>query len=139
MKTFLYSTRNLFWANPFAFGFHMLYIYNMKKSTKKDQNPVWDALANETRRQILDLLKEKPRTTGEIAAKLKSLDRCTVMLHLDVLAEADLIIIKREGKYRWNYLNVEPIQRIYERWLSSYAQPAATLLTRLKDDLETDN
>lgn len=97
---------------------------------------IWDALTNESRRQILDLLKEKPRTTGEIVTKLKKLDRCTVMLHLGVLTDAGLVIAKREGKYRWNHLNVEPIQRIYERWLSSYARPAATLLNRLKDDLE---
>lgn len=103
---------------------------------KANENLVWDALANETRRQILDLLKEKPRTTGEIAIKFRSLDRCTVMLHLGVLTDAGLVIAKREGKFRWNYLNVEPIQRIYERWLSTYAQPAAALLTRLKDDLE---
>ncbi len=111
----------------------MLYIYNMKKAR---ENLVWDALANENRRQILDLLKEKPLTTGQISLRLKKLDRCTIMLHLNVLAKADLIIVKREGKFRWNYLNVEPIQRIYERWLSTYAQPAAALLTRLKDDLE---
>jgi len=111
----------------------MLYIYNMKKAS---ENLAWDALANETRRQILDLLKDKPRTTGEITLKLKGLDRCTVMLHLNVLTEANLVIAKREGKFRWNYLNVEPIQRIYERWLAPYAQPAADLLTRLKDDLE---
>jgi DNA-binding transcriptional ArsR family regulator len=117
----------------------MLYIYNMKKARRNSaDNSIWDALANENRRQILDLLKEKPRTTGEIATKLKDLDRCTVMLHLDVLTEAGLVIAKREGKFRWNYLNVEPIQRIYERWLSTYAQPAATLLNRLKDDLEID-
>lgn len=111
----------------------MLYIHNMKKAS---ENLVWDALANESRRQILDLLKEKPRTTGEIAMRFKGLDRCTVMLHLRILTEAGLVIPKREGKFRWNYLNVEPIQRIYERWLSTYAQPAAALLTRLKDDLE---
>lgn len=104
--------------------------------TKATDNLVWDALANDTRRQMLDLLKDKPRTTGEIATKFKTLDRCTVMLHLNVLAEAGLVIVKREGKYRWNYLNIEPIQRVYERWLSSYARPAATLLVRLKDDLE---
>ena len=103
---------------------------------KANENLVWDALANENRRQILDLLRVKPRTTGEIAIQFKKLDRCTVMLHLSVLAEAGLVIAKREGKFRWNYLNVEPIQRIYERWLSTYAQPAATLLTRIKDDLE---
>lgn len=111
----------------------MLYIYNMKKAR---EDLIWDALANDSRRQILDLLKDKPRTTGEIAMKFKGLDRCTVMLHLNVLAEAGLVIVKREGKFRWNYLNIEPIQRIYERWLSRYAQPAAELLTRLKDDLE---
>jgi DNA-binding transcriptional ArsR family regulator len=111
----------------------MLYLYNMKKAS---ENLVWDALANENRRQMLDLLKEKPRTTGELAMKFKGLDRCTVMLHLKVLTDAGLVIAKREGKFRWNYLNVEPIQRIYERWLSTYAQPAATLLLRLKDDLE---
>lgn len=111
----------------------MLYIHNMKKAS---DNLVWDALANETRRQILDILKQKPHTTGEIAIRFKKLDRCTVMLHLDVLERAGLLIAKREGKFRWNYLNIEPVQRIYERWLSDYAQPAAALLTRLKDDLE---
>ena len=111
----------------------MLYTYNMRKAR---ENLIWDALANENRRQILDLLRIKSHTTGEIALKLKHLDRCTVMLHLNVLTKAELIIVKREGRFRWNYLNIEPIQRIYERWLSSYAQPAASLLNRLKDDLE---
>lgn len=113
----------------------MLYIYNMKKAR---ENLVWEALGNETRRQMLDLLKEKPRTTGDIASHFKSLNRCTVMLHLGVLTDAGLVMVRREGKFRWNYLDVEPIQRIYERWLSTYAQPAAKLLTRLKDDLEGD-
>ena len=111
----------------------MLYIYNMKKAS---DNLIWNALANENRRQIIDILKENPHTTGEITMRLKGLDLCTVMLHLEVLTEAGLVIAKREGKFRWNYLNVEPIQRIYERWLSPYAQPAAALLNRLKDDLE---
>lgn len=111
----------------------MLYIHNMKKAS---ENLVWEALSNETRRQMLDLLKDRPLTTGEISLKFRKLDRCTVMLHLGILTEAGLVIAKREGKFRWNYLNVEPIQRIYERWLSTYAQPAASLLLRLKDDLE---
>jgi DNA-binding transcriptional ArsR family regulator len=111
----------------------MLYICNMKKSS---DSLIWDALANDVRREILDLLKARPHTTGEIALKFKNLNRCTVMLHLGILTDAGLVIAKREGKFRWNYLDIDPIQRIYERWLSSYAQPAATLLTRLKDDLE---
>jgi len=55
-----------------------------------------------------------------------------------VSGRADLIIAKKKGRYRWNYLNVEPIQRIYNRWIKDYAQPAAELLTQLKEDLEAE-
>lgn len=97
---------------------------------------VFKALSNADRRSILDLLKSSARTTGELCDAIDHLDRCTVMLHLKTLEEADLVIIKREGRYRWNYLNIEPVQRIYNRWIKDYAQPAAELLTRLKDELE---
>ena len=58
------------------------------------------------------------------------------MLHLRALESAELIIAKRKGRFRWNYLNVEPIQKIYNRWIKDYAQPAAELLTQLKHQLE---
>jgi DNA-binding transcriptional ArsR family regulator len=73
-------------------------------SVKKD-DLVYKALADSRRREILDLLKDEPRTTGDICSKFKKLDRCTVMQHLSVLEKADLIITKREGRYRWNYIN----------------------------------
>ena len=60
------------------------------------------------------------------------------MLHLKTLEAAELIISKKKGRFRWNYLNVTPIQRIYNRWIKDYAQPAAELLTQLKDQLEGD-
>ena len=107
------------------------------RSSKAQQDElVFKALANKDRRQILDLLRDAHRNTGELCESLPHLNRCTVMQHLGKLEKANLILVKREGKYRWNYLNVEPIQRIYNRWIKDFAQPAAELLVHLKDELE---
>ncbi|MGI9516903.1 MAG: ArsR/SmtB family transcription factor [Pirellulaceae bacterium] len=100
-------------------------------------DPVFKALANADRRAILDLIREAPLTTGGICEQLDWLDRCTVMLHLRTLEQADLVIAKREGRCRWNYLNCEPIQRAYRRWIRDYAEPAAGLLSDLKQQLES--
>ena len=97
---------------------------------------VFKALAGKDRRQILDLLRGAPMTTGDIGKQLPHLDRTTVMQHLGVLEKARLIISKKEGRCRWNYLDVAPIQRIHERWISSYAAPSAGFLSRLQSDLE---
>jgi len=97
---------------------------------------VFKALADTTRRSILDLLRDKPMTTGDICANFPDLDRCTVMQHLGVLEKADLIIVKREGRNRWNYLNVAPIREVYERWISPYASPSVELLARMKRGIE---
>ena len=97
---------------------------------------IYKALADYRRRAILDLLKDSPRTTGEICGHFKRLDRCTVMQHLRVLEKADLIIVKREGRYRWNYLNVIPIKEIHDRWINPYASRSVELLARLKRELE---
>jgi DNA-binding transcriptional ArsR family regulator len=100
------------------------------------QDIVFRALANSVRRQILDLLRKEPATTGSVCAQFPNLDRCTVMMHLRVLEEADLVIVRREGRLRWNYLNALPIKQIYDRWISRYASHALELLARLKHDLE---
>ncbi len=97
---------------------------------------VFRALSHATRRQILDLRRAAPRTTGEICARFPRLDRCTVMQHLGVLERADLVAIRSEGRQRWNYLNVLPIKEIHDRWIGPYAARAADLLARLRDDLE---
>ena len=98
---------------------------------------VFKALADSRRRRILDLLKKAPRTTSELCARFENtLDRCTVMQHIGVLERAGLIIVRREGRHRWNYLNVAPFKDIYDRWISEYAEGAVTLLARLKRDLE---
>lgn len=113
----------------------MLYYYNMSSADPDDL--VFKALADGRRREILDLLKDGPKTTGELCDHFADWDRCTVMQHLGVLEKAELVIAKREGRHRWNYLNVLPIKRIQDRWISPYASAAVDLLDRLKRDLET--
>jgi DNA-binding transcriptional ArsR family regulator len=104
-------------------------------SVKKD-DLIFKALADSRRRKMLDLIREKPKTTGQICKHFKSLDRCTVMQHLDVLEKAELVIVKREGRYRWNYINVVPFKEIFDRWIHRYSTHAVDILTRLKHDLE---
>jgi DNA-binding transcriptional ArsR family regulator len=113
---------------------YMLYFYNMSRRDK--QGKIFKALADDRRREILDMLREGPQTTGELCAWFKKIDRCTVMQHVAVLEDAGLVIAKREGRVRWNYLNVVPVQEIYDRWISRYARPSVELLARLKRDLE---
>jgi len=107
----------------------------MSRDERDDQ--IFKALGDSRRRQILDLLKKAPRTTGELCERFeRSLDRCTVMQHIGVLEKAGLILSRREGRTRWNYLNVAPFKDIYDRWISPYAEEAVELLARLKRDLE---
>jgi DNA-binding transcriptional ArsR family regulator len=94
------------------------------------------ALVAPTRRAILDALKDRPQTTREICARFPALDRCTVMQHLEVLEDADLVIVRRQGRARWNHLNPQPIKHIYDRWIGPYAAHAVALLDRLKGDVE---
>lgn len=93
-------------------------------------------MADKRRRRILDLLKDSPKTTGALCAAIPELDRCTVMQHMRVLEAADLIIVQRKGRERWNYLNALPIKDIHDRWIGDYAENAVNLLSRLKSDLE---
>ncbi len=98
---------------------------------------MFKALASDTRRRILDLLKDRPMTTGELCDEFKELHRCTVMQHMAVLVDADLIIVDRKGRERWNHLNPLPIKHIHDRWIDRYAEAAVDLLARLQSDLET--
>jgi len=106
-------------------------------SREKNDDLIYKALADRRRREILDLLKDEPKTTGDICAKFKTLDRCTVMQHLGVLEKAGLVFSQKKGKFRWNYLNSVPIREIYDRWINKYASPNVELLRDLKRDLES--
>jgi DNA-binding transcriptional ArsR family regulator len=105
-------------------------------SSKDIQDQIFKALSDGRRREILDILKDAPKTTGDICKEFKLLDRCTVMQHLGVLEKAGLIVTKKEGRFKWNYLNAVPIREIYDRWISQYASPSVEILTKLKHDME---
>jgi DNA-binding transcriptional ArsR family regulator len=97
---------------------------------------VFKALGHQVRRQILDDLRDQPLTTGALCAHFPDLDRCTVMQHLRVLEEADLLIVERRGRERWNYLNPLPIHDIHDRWIGPHAASPIARLARLKRELE---
>lgn len=112
----------------------MLYYYNM--STEANQDRVFKALSASVRRALLDALKDEAQTTGALCERFAPLDRCTVMQHLRVLEGADLIIVQRKGRERWNHLNPLPIKQINDRWIGPHAARAVEVLDRLKTDLE---
>lgn len=105
-------------------------------SIDDDNDRIFKALGNRVRRAMLDALKNAPQTTGALCEAFPALDRCTVMQHLKVLEDADLLIVKRQGRERWNHLNAIPIQQLHERWIGSYAEHAADRLLRLQRGLE---
>lgn len=96
---------------------------------------VFKALASATRRRLLDLMRDNPRTTGDLCDSIPDLDRCTVMQHLTVLEDAGLVVARRQGRERWNHLDVLPIVAIERRWLGDYARPSAALLSDLAERL----
>jgi DNA-binding transcriptional ArsR family regulator len=97
---------------------------------------VFKALSSSVRRQILDDLRDQPLTTGTLCTHFPELDRCTVMQHLKVLEQADLVTVVRRGRERWNHLNPLPIHDIHERWIGPHAALAVAQLGRLKTALE---
>jgi DNA-binding transcriptional ArsR family regulator len=98
-----------------------------------DLDPVWKALSDPTRRAILDLLRQGPRTTTEIVDAFPHLTRFGIMKHIDVLREADLIATREEGRQRVNSLNVVPIRQIYERWVGRFEELWSSHLLRIKE------
>jgi DNA-binding transcriptional ArsR family regulator len=97
---------------------------------------VWKALSDSTRRSILDLLRQGPRTTTQIVEAFPHLSRFGVMKHIDVLRNANLIHTREERRQRINSLNVVPIRQIYERWMGPFEELWASQLLRIKEDAE---
>ncbi|MEL7500649.1 MAG: metalloregulator ArsR/SmtB family transcription factor [Planctomycetota bacterium] len=108
----------------------------MSKRTEK-QDAIWKALADRTRRDMLDMLAERPLSTGEIVARFEeTLSRTAVMKHLEILVDAKLVIIRREGRSRWNYLNPAPILDVCDRWVSKHVRHISSAMSRLKELVE---
>jgi DNA-binding transcriptional ArsR family regulator/uncharacterized protein YndB with AHSA1/START domain len=102
-----------------------------RTSESLDLLRVWKALADPHRRAMLDHLRQRPMTTGEIASQF-AFSRFAAMKHLGVLVAAGLVSVKRQGKERWNTLNPVPLQQIYERWLKPFEAQTLQSLFRLK-------
>ncbi|MCW8129114.1 MAG: SRPBCC domain-containing protein [Planctomycetota bacterium] len=97
---------------------------------------MFKALADPTRRFLLDLLfKRDGRTLSELEGELE-MTRFGVMKHLRVLEAARLVVTRRSGRTKLHYLNVVPIQVMHDRWIDKYAERWASGLTGLKQDLE---
>src|ERR1700683_2851553 len=101
-----------------------------------DLDSVWKALSDNTRRSILDLLRQGPRTTTEIVEAFPHLRRFGVMKHIEVLREAGLIHTREERRQRINSLNVVPIRQIYERWVGRFEELWASHLLRIQEDAD---
>jgi len=102
-------------------------------------DPVWKALSDPTRRTILDLLRDRPRTTTEIVERFPQLSRFGVMKHLEVLRQAQLVATHEAGRQRVNSLNVVPIRQIYERWVGPFQELWSGELLGIKDMAETES
>jgi len=95
--------------------------------------PVFGALADPTRRHLLDLLFERDgRTLGELVAAVPGMTRFGVMKHLRVLEAAELVTTRRVGREKHHYLNPVPIRRLHDRWLDKYRTRAADSLLDLQ-------
>jgi len=103
----------------------------------QDDDRVFKALADPTRRLLLDRLFERDgQTLTELEAQVPELTRFGVMRHLAVLEEAGLVVTRRQGRYKLHFLNPVPVAMIAERWLGKYRERHAAGLLELKDHLE---
>jgi DNA-binding transcriptional ArsR family regulator len=101
-----------------------------------DDDAVFKALADPTRRFLLDLLFERDgRTLTELESELE-MTRFGVMKHLRVLEEAGLVVTQRSGREKLHYLNPVPIQLIHDRWIDKFRERHVSALTELKAKLE---
>jgi len=97
---------------------------------------VFKALADPTRRSLLDeLFKEDGQTLTALEERLP-MTRFGVMKHLRALEDAGLVVTKRRGREKLHFLNPIPIRLVHDRWVSKYAEPWAAALTDLKQQLE---
>jgi DNA-binding transcriptional ArsR family regulator len=101
-------------------------------------DPVWKALSDPTRRAMLDILRDGPRTTTELVDGFPRLTRFGVMKHVDVLRKAGLVQTREVGRQRVNSLNAMPIRQIYERWVGPFQEVWTGHLLGLKEAIEEE-
>ena len=103
-----------------------------------DDDRIFKALADPTRRLLLDRLFERDgRTLGELESQLE-MTRFGAMKHLRVLEEAGLVVSRKVGRTRLHYLKPVPIRQIHDRWIGKYTERRASVLAELKTQLEAE-
>ena len=100
---------------------------------------VFKALADPTRRRLLDELFEEDGQTLSALEQRLPMTRFGVAKHLKVLEGAGLVTTRRQGREKLHFLNPVPIREVHDRWVSKYAEPWAAALTDLKRDLEEED
>jgi DNA-binding transcriptional ArsR family regulator len=101
-----------------------------------DDDRVFKALADPTRRFLLDRLYARDgRTLTELESELE-MSRFGVMKHLRVLEEAGLVVTRRSGREKLHFLNAVPIRLIHDRWIDKYTERQVSALAHLKNELE---
>ena len=107
------------------------------KNPATEDDRVWRALSDGRRREMLDRLADAPMTTGMLVSEFEPLCRTAVMKHLEVLVAAKLVLVRWEGRVRWNHFNPMPIDRISQRWIDGRRKKMGSALRRLKEVIET--
>ena len=101
-----------------------------------DDDAVFKALADPTRRYLLDLLfKREGRTLTELESELE-MTRFGVMKHLRVLEQAGIVVTRKAGREKLHFLNPVPIRMSHNRWIDKYTERRVSALLELKDELE---
>jgi len=100
---------------------------------------VFKALADPTRRRLLDELFEEDGQTLSALEQRLPMSRFGVAKHLKVLEGAGLVTTRKRGREKLHFLNPVPIREVHDRWVSKYAEPWASALTGLKRDLERED
>jgi DNA-binding transcriptional ArsR family regulator len=104
-----------------------------------DDDRVFKALADPTRRFLLDrLFARDGRTLTELESELE-MTRFGVMKHLRVLEDAGLVVTRKEGREKLHFLNVVPIRLVHDRWIDKFTERRVSALTDLKRRLEEDS
>jgi DNA-binding transcriptional ArsR family regulator len=104
-----------------------------------DDDRVFKALADPTRRFLLDLLFARDgRTLTELESEVE-MSRFGVMKHLRVLEDAGIVVTRKEGREKLHFLNVVPIRLIHDRWIDKFTERRVSALTDLKRRLEEDS